>query len=100
MGEFVSGHTRLMKVLVCQLGMTVEGHRAYPVAWNDSTRQWIVVAATEGDGFTWGRLYLVAEGAKDHHPFVLYEAPCVPHDGGWKLTEAIVDDGEGREDPY
>ena len=94
---FIPGETRLMKVLVRD-GAIVDGHRAYPVAWNDAQRRWIVVAATEGVGFVWGRIYLVVE--ENHHPYVVKEVSCVPHEKGWKLTEAIIDDGAGHEDPY
>jgi len=99
MGEFDSGSSRLMKVLV-RVGDSADGHRAYPVAWNESKRQWVAVAATEGPGFTWGRLYSVAEETADHHPYVLEEVSSVPHEDGWKLAEDIIDKGAGHEDPY
>jgi hypothetical protein len=97
-----AGESRLMKVLVRYPSGEVAGHRGYPVALHGASRSVIVVAATEGSaiGFTWGRLYLVQETDPKEHPWVVREVACVPHEEGWQLFEAMLDDSAGHEDTF
>ena len=66
------------------------------VASNKVAHQAIMVAATQGESFVWGRLYLVAELVKGHHDYVVREIDRVPHEGGWELFESGVNDEAGR----
>lgn len=102
-----AGESRLMKVLVRMPSGGVAGHRGYPVALHEASRSAIVVAATESeDGsafnlvFTWGRLYLVQETDPSQHPWVVREVASVPHEVGWELFEAVMDDRAGHVDTF
>jgi hypothetical protein len=100
-----AGDSRLMKVLVRLPSGDFEGHRAYPVAIHEASSAAIVVAATEsGDsglgGLTWGHLYLVQQRDPTQHPWVMEEVASVPHEDGWELVEAVMDERAGHVDPF
>jgi hypothetical protein len=98
------GDSRLTKVLLRLPTGEIEGHRGYPVAVHAATRSSVVVAATESkdwaDKFTWGRLYLVREIDPEQFSWVMGSAECVPHEEGWELFEALMDDKAGHQDPF
>lgn len=97
------GDTRLVKVLVRCADGSVDGHRAYPIAIRRRSAphgECIVVAATDGAGFTWGHFYLCRDLRPDEHPYVIQEVTTVPRESGWELFEACVDAEAGHEDPF
>lgn len=101
------GESRLVKVLVRFPSGAVEGHRGYPVAIHKASQSMVVVAATSSEdgsalnlAFAWGRLYLVQETDPKEHPWVVREVASVPHEVGWELFEAVMDDRAGHVDTF